>query len=180
MIGLITFTDPGDDGNMTVAHGNAAYPNGPARNPTSIQRGSVQFLSTYPGDPTTPGYPSKEGSPRMEKETVPSIPSLPISWIEAQPLLEALNGHGVSAQVVNRTRWVGAIPNVTYSTGPAPGVTLTMSNIAEDRMTWIWNAIGIINGTNEDEVVVVGNHRDAWMIGGAGEFGGHGIKCHTF
>jgi len=31
----------------------------------------------------------------------------------------------------------------------------------------IWNAIGIINGTNEDEVVIIGNHRDAWIMGGA-------------
>lgn len=44
-----------------------------------------------------------------------------------------------------------------------------MSNIMESRNAWIWNTIGIINGTNEDEVVIVGNHHDAWMIGGAGE-----------
>lgn len=59
MIGCVLFTDPGDDGNITEAAGYAPYPDGPARNPTSVQRGSVQFLSTYPGDPTTPGYPSK-------------------------------------------------------------------------------------------------------------------------
>lgn len=52
MIGTVIFTDPGDDGNVTEAKGVTAYPNGPARNPTSVQRGSVQFLSTYPGDPT--------------------------------------------------------------------------------------------------------------------------------
>jgi len=36
-------------------------------------------------------------------------------------------------------------------------------------MRWIHNAIGIVNGTNEDEVVIVGNHHDSWMIGGAGK-----------
>lgn len=56
------------------------YPYGPARNPTSVQRGSVQYLSVYPGDPTTPGYPSYENSTRTEGENVPKIPSLPISW----------------------------------------------------------------------------------------------------
>lgn len=106
MVGAVIFTDPGDDKNMTEAKGFAAYPDGPARNPTSIQRGSVTLITTYPGDPTTPGFPSKEDSPRMEKKTVPIIPSLPISWIEAQPLLQALNGHGISAQMVNRTNWV--------------------------------------------------------------------------
>ncbi|KAF2195881.1 N-acetylated-alpha-linked acidic dipeptidase-like protein 2 [Zopfia rhizophila CBS 207.26] len=170
MIGAVIFTDPGDDGNVTEAKGVAAYPNGPARNPTSIQRGSVQFLSIYPGDPTTPGYPSKKDSPRAEKSNiVPSIPSLPISWIEAQPLLQALDSYGTVGQAVNRTGWVGAIPNVTYSTGPAPGTTLSLSNILEDKITWIWDVIGIINGTNEDEVVIVGNHRDAWMVGGAAD-----------
>ncbi|KAF2875886.1 N-acetylated-alpha-linked acidic dipeptidase-like protein 2 [Massariosphaeria phaeospora] len=169
MIGAVIFTDPGDDRNMTEANGFKAYPDGPARNPSSVQRGSVLFLSTYPGDPTTPGYPSKEGSSRMEKETVPDIPSIPISWIEAKPLLESLNGHGLTSQKVNRTNWIGAIPNAKYSSGPAPGVTLSLSNMMEDKTTQIWNTIGIINGTNQDEVVIVGNHHDAWMIGGAAD-----------
>lgn len=33
----------------------------------------------------------------------------------------------------------------------------------------MWNVIGIINGTIPDEVVVLGNHRDAWIAGGAGD-----------
>lgn len=44
-----------------------------------------------------------------------------------------------------------------------------MSNVMQDNITSIWNAIGVINGTSEDEVIVVGNHRDAWMIGGAAD-----------
>lgn len=45
---------------------------------------SVQFISMYPGDPTTPGYPSYENSTRTEGENIPSIPSLPISWANAE------------------------------------------------------------------------------------------------
>lgn len=169
MIGCILFTDPGDDGNVTEANGYAAYPDGPARNPTSVQRGSVQFLSTYPGDPTTPGYPSKEDKPRADKSpVVPSIPSLPISYAEALPLLRALDGFGTPGEQVNRTKWVGGL-NVTYSTGPAPGAVLSMSNVMRDAITPIWDAVGIINGTNQDEVLVIGNHRDAWIIGGAAD-----------
>jgi N-acetylated-alpha-linked acidic dipeptidase len=56
-----------------------------------------------------------------------------------------------------------------YSSGPAPGVTLSLENIMEERITPIWNVIGTINGTNSDETVVVGNHRDTWMIGGNGD-----------
>lgn len=47
MIGCVIFTDPGDDGEVTEEHGYEAYPKGPARNPSSVQRGSVQFLSEY-------------------------------------------------------------------------------------------------------------------------------------
>ncbi|KAL8840149.1 MAG: hypothetical protein Q9176_003997 [Flavoplaca citrina] len=169
MIGCVIFTDPGDDGNITEANGYAAYPDGPARNPTSVQRGSVQFLSTYPGDPTTPGYASKQDSPRADKSSVvPNIPSLPISYAEAIPLLRALDGSGTPGSQVNRTNWVGAL-NVTYSTGPAPGAVLSMSNVMRDAINPIWDAVGIINGTNQDEVLVIGNHRDAWIVGGAAD-----------
>jgi N-acetylated-alpha-linked acidic dipeptidase len=39
----------------------------------------------------------------------------------------------------------------------------------EEKITPIWNVIGIINGTNADETIVIGNHRDAWIIGGAAD-----------
>jgi N-acetylated-alpha-linked acidic dipeptidase len=35
--------------------------------------------------------------------------------------------------------------------------------------TNVKNAVGVINGTSEDEVVIVGNHRDAWIVGGAAD-----------
>lgn len=170
MIGAIIFSDPGDDGNLTEAKGVAAYPDGPARNPTSVQRGSVQFLSIYPGDPTTPGYVSKKDSPRADtSHSLPRIPSIPISWRDAQPILQALNGYGTKGTEVNRTNWVGAIPGVTYNTGQGSKATLSMSNVMEGNYTTIWDAIGIINGTSQDEVVIVGNHRDAWIVGGAAD-----------
>ncbi|RMY98480.1 hypothetical protein D0864_04371 [Hortaea werneckii] len=170
MIGAILFTDPADDGNVTVANGYAAYPDGPARNPSSVQRGSVQFLSTYPGDPTTPGYPSiGEEIPRTGiDEVTPQIPSIPISMVDAEPILAALNGSGPSSEEVGRDNWIGGL-QADYSAGPAPGVTISMSNYMEGSYMDVWNAIGVINGTNSDETVVIGNHRDAWIIGGAAD-----------
>jgi N-acetylated-alpha-linked acidic dipeptidase len=44
MIGVIMYSDPGDDGEFTVKNGYKTYPDGPAREPSSVQRGSVQFL----------------------------------------------------------------------------------------------------------------------------------------
>ena len=166
MIGCVIFTDPADDGVNTFVNGVAAYPDGPARQPSSVQRGSVQFLSTYPGDPTTPGYVSHEGVPRADKSPVtPKIPSLPVSYRNAQPLLAALDGYGT---VVDRPVWKGNL-SAQYVTGPNPNAQLRLVNSMNETYVHIWDSIGIINGTSQDEVIVIGNHRDAWIIGGAAD-----------
>jgi hypothetical protein len=46
MIACIIYTDPAQDGNITAENGYAEYPDGPGRNPSQVQRGSVQFLSS--------------------------------------------------------------------------------------------------------------------------------------
>ena len=45
MVGAVLYTDPQEDGEITEENGYKTYPNGPARNPSSVQRGSSQFLS---------------------------------------------------------------------------------------------------------------------------------------
>ena len=45
MVGVIIYSDPQEDGEITELNGYEAYPDGPARNPSAVQRGSVQFLS---------------------------------------------------------------------------------------------------------------------------------------
>ena len=60
--GILIYSDPGDDG---YARGDV-YPNGPYRPPSSLQRGSVQFLSLGPGDPIVrPNIPSIKGAKRL-------------------------------------------------------------------------------------------------------------------
>ncbi len=51
MIGAILYSDPGDDGEVTDENGVKQYPQGPARQPSSVQRGSAQYISIAPGDP---------------------------------------------------------------------------------------------------------------------------------
>lgn len=173
MVGAVIYTDPGDDGEVTEYNGNETYPKGPAREPSSVQRGSTQFLSVAPGDPTTPGYPSKPGVPRKPVNgAIPSIPSIPISYLDAIPLLKALNGHGPKASSFNKYWQKGGLgyKGVEYNIGPSPeGLALNLVNEQEYVTTPMWNVIGIINGSIADEVVVLGNHRDAWVAGGAGD-----------
>lgn len=46
-IGVVMFSDPGDDGEITEANGYLTYPDGPARNPSSLQRGSCEYLCGF-------------------------------------------------------------------------------------------------------------------------------------
>ncbi|KAH8700414.1 putative peptidase, M28 family [Talaromyces proteolyticus] len=172
-VGVIIYSDPQEDGEVTELNGYKAYPNGPARNPTAVQRGSVQFLSIAPGDPTTPGYASKPGVDRQDPQgSIPSIPSLPISYTEALPLLKALNGHGPKAADFNEGWQGGGLVHkgVKYHIGPTPDdVVVNLYNKQEYVTTPLWNVIGVIKGSLSDEVVILGNHRDAWIAGGAGD-----------
>lgn len=111
------------------------------------------------------------GAPRSDPfKAIPAIPSLPISYLDALPILKALNGHGPKSSDFNEY-WQGGglgYKGVEYSIGPSPsGLVLNLVNEQEYITTPMWNVIGIINGTLPDEVIVLGNHRDAWIAGGA-------------
>lgn len=56
MIGVVMYSDPQDDGEITVANGYKSYPDGPARNPSSVQRGSVENLSVIIDPKLFPNY----------------------------------------------------------------------------------------------------------------------------
>ncbi|KAI5282460.1 hypothetical protein KEM54_002750, partial [Ascosphaera aggregata] len=170
-VGVLIYSDPQEDGEITEANGYDTYPNGPARNPSAVQRGSAQYLSFAPGDPTTIGYPSTPGADRQETVGhIPTIPSLPISYQDALPLLTALNGHGPKAAELG-PRWEGGglgYKGVDYNIGPSPdNVVINLYNDQEYKITPLWNVIGTLKGLIPDEVIVVGNHRDAWVAGGA-------------
>ncbi|KAL0949286.1 hypothetical protein HGRIS_009363 [Hohenbuehelia grisea] len=142
--GVLIYSDLRDDGTVIPENGYQPYPHGPARNPTSVQRGSVQYLSIHPGDPTTPGYPAYENSTRTEGMNIPKIPSLPISSENA----DALWKHVINGEA-------------------AANLQIRLVNKVDDRVIPIWNTIGVIPGHIRDEVVMLGNHRDAWVMGAA-------------
>lgn len=170
MIGAVLFTDPLEDGEITEENGYLAYPDGPARHPSAIQRGSTRWGSLSFGDPSTVGYASTKDAPRGDISPYgPKIPSIPISPRDGRQLLEALNGHGVSAEEANRTNWLGAFSGVEYNSGPAPGATLNLVHFMDGRLAPAWDVLASINGTNPDEFVIIGNHRDGWTAGGAAD-----------
>ncbi|EGW30216.1 uncharacterized protein SPAPADRAFT_144416 [Spathaspora passalidarum NRRL Y-27907] len=167
-IGVLLYSDPGDDHGITPANGYKQYPHGPARQESSVQRGSVQFLGgigSAPGDPTTPGYPSKPGAERQDPHaSIGKIPALPISYREVKPILAKLNGQGKKIK-----GFEGELEGFKYYTGPNSNYTLNLYNDQIYNITTMWNVYGEIKGEKTDEVIIIGNHRDAWIKGGAGD-----------
>lgn len=156
--GVIIYTDLAEDG--TSMTGQLSYPHGPAREPSSIQRGSVENLSIQPGDPLTPFTPAYKHAKRVEPKSIPGIPSLPISWNDAQPLLKSLEGFGKCLGM----DWNGVGP-FKYFTGPSNNTNVQIVNDVTNKVATIWNTYALIPGHITDEVVVIGNHRDAWIFG---------------
>ncbi|KAJ3753899.1 hypothetical protein EV360DRAFT_52645, partial [Lentinula raphanica] len=154
---VLIYSDPRDDGFVTVENGFTPYPDGPARNPTSVQRGSAMYLSLYPGDPTTPGKPAYDKAEREEARNTPRIPSLPISWANAERLLKEIGDVYVNSGDDGRR----------MLSGKASERKIRVVNHVDNKVTPIWNTMAAIPGHIRNEVVIVGCHRDAWVMGAA-------------
>lgn len=165
-IAVLLYSDPQDDG----YYKGDAYPNGPWRPETGVQRGSVQYLFRYAGDPETPGVASTPELPDSSRITdfvgidgnQPHIISIPISYHDAAPILQALKGPVVPQG------WQGALP-FSYHIGQTSGagaVRVHLVSKQDYQRRIIWDVIGKIKGTEyPDELVLAGNHRDAWVYG---------------
>jgi N-acetylated-alpha-linked acidic dipeptidase len=157
-IGLLIYSDPEDDGYMQ----GDVYPKGPWRPDSSGQRGSVQFLFVYPGDPLTPGVPAIPGTPRLKKEeaaNLPHIPVQPIAYGDARLLLQPLRGP------LRPKGFQGGLP-FPYHAGGTNDVRVHLKTDIEFVTKTIWNVITQIEGAVEkNRWVVLGNHRDAWVFG---------------
>jgi N-acetylated-alpha-linked acidic dipeptidase len=156
-VGCIIYSDPAEDG---YAVGDV-YPKGGWRPDHSVQRGSVVDITTYSGDPLTPGVGATAEAKRLTRETAPTIlkiPVLPISYAEAEHFLAALSGPSLP-----RT-WRGALP-ITYHPGPGPAkVHLAVSSNWDLKP--LYDVIAVMKGSEApDEWVIRGNHRDGWVMG---------------
>ncbi|MEP6948756.1 MAG: transferrin receptor-like dimerization domain-containing protein [Ginsengibacter sp.] len=129
-----------------------------------MQRGSVMDDLFYPGDPLTPGTGATENAKRLDRSQalgILKIPVLPLSYHDATPLLEALEGP------VAPTGWHGGLP-FAYHIGP--GKTKIHLKVA---FNWdivpCYDVIAKIQGSKfPDQWIIRGNHQDAW-VNGAGD-----------
>jgi N-acetylated-alpha-linked acidic dipeptidase len=157
---VLIYSDPQDDG-FTKGE---VYPMGPWRPETAVQRGSVQNLPRYPGDPETPGVASTLDLPdsaRLSNDKTgnqPSIISIPLSYGDAGPILQSLEGP------IAPQGWQGGL-HFRYHLGPA-GVKVHLVSQQDYQRRIIWDVIGKVKGSRyPDEWVIAGNHRDAWVYG---------------
>lgn len=157
-VGCLIFSDPHEDGFFQ----GDTFPGGPYRPPDGVQRGSVEDMPLYPGDPLTPGVGATKDAKRLKVEEAPvitKIPVLPISYGDAQPLLVALGGRVAPAD------WRGGL-GITYHVGPGPATVHLRVKSNWAPLKTLHDVIGKIPGsTFPDEWVIRGNHHDAWVNG---------------
>jgi N-acetylated-alpha-linked acidic dipeptidase len=178
--GVLLYSDPQDDGYVQ----GDAYPLGPWRPETGVQRGSVQYLFKYPGDPETPGVASTVDLPDSARNksaegpygNQPHIISIPLSYHDAAPILKALAGPGAPQG------WQGGLP-FRYHIGEVGGsgaVQVHLVSVQDDQRRIIWDVIGKVRGSEyPDEWVVAGNHRDAWAYGAVDPNSGTAALAHN-
>src|SRR5665647_157685 len=163
-VGCIIYSDPADDGYFQ----GDVYPKGAFRNENGVQRGSVMDMPVYSGDPLTPGTGATKDAQRLNRlqaTNLLKIPVLPISYHDATPLLESLDGP------VAPLEWHGGLPFAYHI-----GAGKTQVHLKVD-FNWdivpCYDVIAKILGAKfPDEWVIRGNHHDAWVNGAADPISG--------
>jgi N-acetylated-alpha-linked acidic dipeptidase len=155
---LLIYSDPAEDG---YSQGKV-FPNGPWGPESHIQRGAITYDFLVPGDPQTPGWASVPGAKRIPPEAAVSLPKIigvPLSWHDAKPLLEHLDGP------VAPKAWQGGLPLKYRMGGKRVKVHLKVDMDTSVKPYYVVEAR--IRGSElPEEWVVMGNHRDAWASGG--------------
>ena len=156
-IGCIIYSDPKDDG----YYQGDVYPKGAYKNEYGVQRGSVMDMPVYPGDPLTPGVGATKDAKRIDRKDAANllkIPVLPISYHDAAPLLQSLDGPVAPEQ------WRGALP-FTYHIGNGKTTVHLKLEFNWDTKP-VNDVIATMRGSEyPDEWIVRGNHHDAWVNG---------------
>ena len=165
-VGTLIYSDPADDGYTQ----DDVYPKGGARPPNGVQRGSVEDMTLYPGDPLTPGIGATANAKRLTRETAPvllKIPVLPISYADASKIMAGLQGPVVTGEER------GAL-GMTYHWGGTDAVKVHLAVKSNWSLKPVYDVIAKLPGkTYPDQWVIRGNHRDGWVMGAADPLTGH-------
>ena len=155
---MLVYSDPDDDGYKK----GKVDPDGPWGPEYKIQRGAITYDFMVPGDPITPGWPSVPGAKHIPIEdaiSAPKIMAMPLSWHDAKPLLENLDGP------VAPDSWQGGLGFPYHFGSDKEKVHLKIE--MENGLQPYYVVEARIRGAElPDEWVVLGNHRDAWVFGG--------------
>ncbi len=102
---------------------------------------------------------------------LPKIPIQPISWSAALPILQALGGE----PVITADGWQGGLP-LHYHFGPGPAAVSMQLTVNSTRREG-YNIISTIEGSGDlaNEVVALGCHTDAWVIGASDPLSGQAV-----
>jgi len=156
-IGCIIYSDPADDG---YGLGDV-YPTGAWRNEHGVQRGSVLDIPIESGDPLTPNIGATKDAKRLplsEAKGIMKIPTLPISYGDAQHFLAAIEGQAAPK------RWRGQLP-IVYKIGQS-NAPVHLAVKSDWSLKPLYDVIAVMKGRERpDEWVVRGNHRDGWVMG---------------
>jgi N-acetylated-alpha-linked acidic dipeptidase len=154
---ILIYSDPQEDGYKQ----GKVFPEGPWGPESHIQRGAITYDFLEPGDPLTPGWASVPGAKRIPIEqaiSLPKIMGVPLSWRDAKPLLEKMDGP------VAPESWQGGLP-LKYRLG-GKRVQVHLKVDMDTRVQPYYVTEARIRGSEApDEWVILGNHRDAWVYG---------------
>src|SRR5215469_4380260 len=155
---MLVYSDPQEDGYKKAK----VDPDGPWGPEYHIQRGAITYDFMVPGDPQTPGWASVPGAKRIpieEAVSAPKIMALPLSWHDAKPFLENMDGAAAPPD------WQGGLPFQYHLGGGRVKAHLKIE--MENGLQPYYVVEGRIRGSElPDEWIVLGNHRDAWVFGG--------------
>ena len=155
---MLVYSDPQEDGFKK----GKVDPDGPWGPEYHVQRGAITYDFMVPGDPQTPGWASVPGAKRIpieEAVSAPKIMALPISWHDAKPFLQNMDGPAAPKD------WQGAL-GFEYHLG-SDRMTAHLKIEMDNGVQPYFVVEGRIRGSElPEEWVVMGNHRDAWVFGG--------------
>jgi N-acetylated-alpha-linked acidic dipeptidase len=155
---ILIYSDPAEDGFKK----GKVFPEGPWGPESHVQRGAITYDFMVPGDPLTPGWASLPDARRIPVEqavSVPKIIAVPLSWRDAKPLLENLDGP------VAPKSWQGGLP-IRYRLGGSRVKVRVKADMDNSVRPYYVVEARIRGSEFPDELVILGNHRDAWVFGG--------------